>query len=144
MTQVIHTIVELREALAEVQRSGGGVGLVPTMGALHAGHGALIEEARVEGDEVVVSLFVNPTQFNDPGDLAAYPRHRLEEDRQFCAAEDVHWLFAPSVEEMYPEPMKTQVRVADLSAGLCGRRTARPLRRGGDRVRQAVLDRSTR
>ena len=119
MTTVIHTIAELREALAPVRRSGRGIGLVPTMGALHAGHGALIEEARVEGDEVVVSLFVNPTQFNDPGDLAAYPR-TLQEDRRFCEAEDVHWLFAPSAEEMYPEPLKTQVRVADLSAGLCG------------------------
>ena len=104
---------------AELGSLDGVVGLVPTMGALHAGHEALIARARADCDTVVVSLFVNPSQFNDAADLAAYPR---DESRDLALAEaagaDV--VFAPSVEEMYPPGFQTWVEVETLSRGLEG------------------------
>ncbi len=119
MTALIETIAGLREALQAPRRRGETIGLVPTMGALHAGHRALIDRARAECGQVVVSLFVNPTQFNQPGDLAAYPRS-LEADRRICADAEVDWLFAPSREEMYPRPASAYVEVPALAEGLCG------------------------
>lgn len=107
--KIIRTVSELRTALAEA-RSHGTIGLVPTMGALHAGHASLITRARKENDTVVVSVFVNPTQFNNPTDLATYPRTE-EADCALLEQAGVDIAFIPSVEEMYPEE---DTRVFDL------------------------------
>ena len=106
----ISTVAQLREAVADAKKAGATVGLVPTMGALHAGHVSLIERARRECDFVVVSVFVNPTQFNNPDDLRTYPR-TLEADCEKLTAAGVDVAFVPSVEEIYPEP---DTRVFDL------------------------------
>lgn len=89
-------------------------GLVPTMGALHAGHAALIARSVAENAETVVSVFVNPTQFNDPADLAAYPR-RMERDVEIAAEAGATAIFAPAVEEIYPPEFATAVSVAHLT-----------------------------
>jgi pantoate--beta-alanine ligase len=109
--RTIRTIAELRAALAEPRRAGKTIGLVPTMGYLHDGHLSLIRAAREHADLVVVSLFVNPAQFDDAGDLAAYPR---DEHRDAALAHEAgaSLLFAPAVEEVYPPGFTTQVRVA--------------------------------
>lgn len=101
--KVIRTIKELQAAVAEAKSAGKTVGLVPTMGALHDGHISLIERARRECGIVVVSDFVNPTQFNNPEDLLTYPRTEEADCRKMEAA-GVDIAFIPSVEEMYPEP----------------------------------------
>ncbi len=95
----------------------GVIGLVPTMGALHAGHTALLRAARADSDVVVASLFVNPVQFSDDGDLSAYP-HDLERDAVHAAAEGVDVLFAPSAEEMYPPGFATWVVPEGAAEGL--------------------------
>jgi pantoate--beta-alanine ligase len=109
--RTIRTIAELRAALADPRRHEKTVGLVPTMGYLHEGHLALIAAAREQADLVVVSLFVNPAQFDDASDLAAYPR---DEQRDAAMAQEAgaSLLFAPPVEEVYPPGFTTQVRVA--------------------------------
>ncbi|MBQ8581668.1 MAG: pantoate--beta-alanine ligase [Alistipes sp.] len=99
--KVVTTVNALREALAEVNPQG--VGFVPTMGALHAGHRSLVERARKENETVVVSVFVNPTQFNDKGDLKRYPR-TPEADAALLEAAGADLVLMPSVEEIYPEP----------------------------------------
>jgi len=96
------------------------VGLVPTMGALHGGHAALIDAARRECDVVVVSIFVNPLQFNSQDDLARYPR-TLDADVAFCREHGADFLFAPSAEEVYPEPPECTVDVGRLADHLCGK-----------------------
>ncbi len=101
--QYIESRHELTLALRAFQGDGKRVALVPTMGALHKGHISLVEQAKREGDIVVVSVFVNPTQFNNPQDLQSYPR-TLELDRELLAQAGVGIMFAPTVEEMYPEP----------------------------------------
>ncbi|MGN6799927.1 MAG: pantoate--beta-alanine ligase [Gaiellaceae bacterium] len=101
----------------------GLVGLVPTMGALHAGHAALFEAARPDCDVLVASVFVNPTQFSEPSDLIAYPRD-LERDATFAAEHDVDVIFAPPVEEMYPENFATWIEPGGAAEGLEG--THRP------------------
>lgn len=108
--KVISTVAQLREAVADAKKAGVTVGLVPTMGALHAGHVSLIERARRECDFVVVSVFVNPTQFNNPDDLRTYPR-TVDADCEKLSAAGVDVAFVPSVEEIYPEP---DTRVFDL------------------------------
>ncbi|MCM1050652.1 MAG: pantoate--beta-alanine ligase [Paenibacillus sp.] len=100
--EIIRTVAELKAKLDEA-RTRGTIGLVPTMGALHAGHLSLIERARRENDTVVVSVFVNPTQFNNPTDLATYPRTE-EADATLLENAGVDYAFMPSVEEVYPEP----------------------------------------
>ena len=111
----IDTIAGLRSRL----HGAPSVGLVPTMGYLHAGHRSLIEAAARENDEVVVTLFVNPLQFAPGEDLAAYPRD-LEGDAATAEAAGATVLFAPSVAEMYPRPVLTTVLVADVSARMEG------------------------
>lgn len=104
--EIIRTVAELKAKLDEA-RTRGTIGLVPTMGALHAGHLSLIERARRENDTVVVSVFVNPTQFNNPTDLATYPRTE-EDDAALLENAGVDYAFMPSVEEVYPEPDNRQ------------------------------------
>ncbi len=100
---IISTVAELRLAVSKAKAEGKKVGLVPTMGALHRGHISLVERARRECDFVVVSVFVNPTQFNNANDLKTYPR-TLDADCEMLRAAGVDVAFAPSVEEVYPEP----------------------------------------
>ena len=101
--KVVHTISELKSLLAGFRAEGKSVGLVPTMGALHAGHASLVSRSVRENDVTVVSVFVNPTQFNDKNDLAKYPR-TLDADCQLLESIGATIAFAPSVEEVYPEP----------------------------------------
>lgn len=108
--QVIRTVDNISELCAKAKKEGKTIGLVPTMGALHAGHISLIERARKENDIVVVSVFVNPTQFNNPEDLRTYPRTEKADCEKLEAA-DVDYAFIPSVEEIYPEE---DTRVFDL------------------------------
>jgi pantoate--beta-alanine ligase len=112
-------VADVRARCDEARRAGQTVGLVPTMGFLHAGHRALMKSARADTDLVVVSLFVNPTQFAPSEDLAAYPRDP-EGDRAAAEAEGVDVLFTPGVDEMYPEGARTTVHVAGLTDRLCG------------------------
>jgi len=117
--KVIRTIAELRTELVEPRRAGRQIGLVPTMGAFHDGHLSLIRRARVACDVVVVSLFVNPSQFNDAGDLEAYPRDP-ERDAALVAELGVDYLFAPAVDEVYPPGFATTVSVAGVTDTLEG------------------------
>jgi pantoate--beta-alanine ligase len=103
MMKIVNSIKELRLQLDEDKQKGKKVGLVPTMGALHAGHISLVKRCVAENDVCVVSIFVNPTQFNNPNDLLTYPR-TLDEDCQLLESSGCTYVFAPSVEEMYPEP----------------------------------------
>jgi pantoate--beta-alanine ligase len=109
--RTIRTVAELRAALAEPRRNGKVIALVPTMGYLHEGHLSLIGAARDTADLVVVSLFVNPAQFDDASDLAAYPRDE-QRDAGLAQEAGADLLFAPPVEEIYPHGFTTQVRVA--------------------------------
>jgi pantoate--beta-alanine ligase len=117
--RTIHTVAEIRAYVAAARRDGRTVGLVPTMGAFHAGHHSLMRAARERCDEVVVWLFVNPAQFEEESDLAAYPR---DEARDAAAAAElgVDVLFAPSVDEVYPPGFATSVHVDGLSDVLEG------------------------
>jgi pantoate--beta-alanine ligase len=115
--RTLRTIPELRAAL-EPSRTGT-IGLVPTMGALHAGHVALIEAARADCDVVVVSLFVNSAQFDERTDLDAYPRDEAR-DGELAAAAGADYLFAPTHDELYPQGFQTWVDVEALSRGLEG------------------------
>lgn len=119
MLQVLDTIAATRAAVSQ-RRSKGTVGFVPTMGALHAGHASLIQHARRECDTVVVSIFVNPLQFDRPDDLERYPRS-LDTDLELCRAHGVDLVFAPTVSEMYPRPMEMGVDVGRLADHLCGK-----------------------
>jgi pantoate--beta-alanine ligase len=117
--EVLDTIAATRAAIDQ-RRSQGTIGLVPTMGALHRGHASLIERARRESETVVVSIFVNPLQFDRPDDLTRYPRS-LEADLELCRKQGVDLLFAPTVSEMYPRPMEMGVDVGRLADHLCGK-----------------------
>jgi pantoate--beta-alanine ligase len=121
-SDVITSIPRVRDRVAEARRSDGRtrVGLVPTMGALHAGHTRLIETARAECDLVIVSIFVNPLQFDRPEDLEKYPR-ALQPDVDLCSALGVDVVFAPSVAEMYPEPPDCAIDVGRVAEHLCGK-----------------------
>ncbi len=115
--KTVRSIDELRRELADRR---GSVGLVPTMGALHAGHLALIRAARAECDTVVVSLFVNPAQFDETADLAAYPRDEAA-DAELSAGAGADLLFVPPRDEIYPPGFQTWVDVEELSRGLEGK-----------------------
>jgi pantoate--beta-alanine ligase len=119
--KVICTIDELRAICDETRRADRTVGFVPTMGFFHAGHRSLMRAARAADDLVVVSLFVNPTQFGPDEDLDAYPRD-VEGDTRAASDEGVDVLFTPTVDEMYPDPGVTTVHVSGLTSGLCGAR----------------------
>jgi pantoate--beta-alanine ligase len=117
--EVARTIARVRAWREDRRRAGERVGFVPTMGALHQGHARLIETARQRGDHVVVSIFVNPLQFDRKDDLEKYPR-TLEADLEICNALGVELVFAPGVDEMYPvEPLCT-VTVTRITDRLCG------------------------
>lgn len=120
---IVRTIADLRARVAAWRVEGYSVGLVPTMGALHAGHLALVKAAVRETDRVVASLFVNPAQFGPNEDLDKYPRREAEDAAKF-QAEGGALLFAPPVEEVYPDGFATTVTVSGLTEGLCG--AARP------------------
>jgi pantoate--beta-alanine ligase len=117
--RTLRTVGELRTALAPARRAGLTIGLVPTMGALHEGHLALIHRARQQCDEVVVSLFVNPSQFNDSADLERYPRSE-QRDAGMAAEAGADLLFAPPVDEVYPPGFATAVEVLGLTDRLEG------------------------
>ena len=116
----VHTIDEMRHAVRGARDRGATIGLVPTMGAFHGGHLSLMRRARAQTGFVVVSLFVNPAQFENPADLTAYPRDEAR-DASMAEREGVDVLFAPVAAEMYPEGFATTVTVAGLSEPLCGR-----------------------
>ena len=101
--KIIQTISELKTELSAARQMGKSIGLVPTMGALHAGHASLVRRSVSENDVTVVSIFLNPTQFNDKSDLERYPR-TLEADCQLLDSCGAQIAFAPSVAEVYPEP----------------------------------------
>jgi pantoate--beta-alanine ligase len=117
---VVADPAEIHALLDGWRRNGATVGLVPTMGNLHAGHASLLRRARRENDRLAATIFVNPLQFNDPTDLAKYPR-TMDEDLEVCRTEEVDVVFAPSVEAMYPKGATTIVQVRGLEDPLCGR-----------------------
>ena len=117
--KVIHTIKDLQAELSVLKAQGKKVGLVPTMGALHAGHASLVKRSVNENEVTVVSVFVNPTQFNDKNDLVKYPR-TLDADCKLLEACGETFTFAPSVEEMYPEPDTRQFSYAPLDTVMEG------------------------
>ncbi|MEH0007311.1 MAG: pantoate--beta-alanine ligase [Flavobacteriales bacterium] len=112
-------ICDLRTFLGRQRRAGLQIGLVPTLGALHEGHAALVEAARRQNEMVVVSIFVNPTQFDSSTDFKTYPRD-FQSDLAFCERHGVGVVFHPSEAEMYPEPPGTRISVPDLTRHLCG------------------------
>jgi pantoate--beta-alanine ligase len=117
--KTIRTVKDLRAALAPDRRTGLTIGLIPTMGALHEGHLSLIERAREQCDRVVVSLFVNPAQFDERSDLERYPRQEAD-DARLAAEAGADLLFAPSVEEVYPPGFATTVDVLGVTERLEG------------------------
>jgi pantoate--beta-alanine ligase len=117
MTAIVHTIADLRTAIAAWRKSGARVGLVPTMGALHEGHLALVRATQSRADKVVASIFVNPAQFAPHEDFDRYPR-TLESDAAKLASVGLDLVFAPSVAEMYPQGFATRLEVGGPSAGL--------------------------
>ena len=119
MTEVIRSAASLREKVSAWKRSGMLVGVVPTMGALHDGHLSLARAARAQSDRVIVTIFVNPMQFNNPEDLKKYPRDEAH-DLALLEAEGVDVLFAPGPEEVYPEGFATKVSVAGVSEPMEG------------------------
>lgn len=117
--KVIHTIEQLRAIILEAKQARKSIGLVPTMGYLHEGHLTLATKACEENDVVVMSIFVNPTQFGPDEDFESYPRD-LERDTQMAASVGVDYIFAPSVEEMYPQDGGIAIRAGRQATLLCG------------------------
>ncbi len=122
--KIIRTVENLRKELASPRKVGKIIGLVPTMGYFHEGHLSLMDVAKKNSDVVIVSLFVNPTQFGPNEDLEKYPRD-FERDRQLAEERGVDIIFYPDKEEMYPDPFFTYVMTEELSKVLCG--TSRPI-----------------
>ncbi len=119
MMEVIHEVAAARAHCARLRREGAALGFVPTMGALHAGHLSLIERARRENDRVAVSIFVNPTQYDDSADLERYPRP-FAADLAACEAAGADLVFAPSSGELYPDGYSFRVSESELSRELEG------------------------
>lgn len=117
--KILRTVAEVRAAVGDARREGKGVGLVPTMGAFHEGHLSLMRRAREQNDLVVVSLFVNPTQFGANEDLGAYPRDDAR-DAELADREGVDILFAPAASEIYPDGFATSIHVAGVTEVLDG------------------------
>ena len=117
--KVARTIADLRSQIASWRRSGERIGLVPTMGALHAGHLALVRAAQAECGRVVATIFVNPKQFAPGEDLGSYPRREMA-DLDLLRGAQIDLAFVPAAEEIYPPQFSTLVRVGDLTDGLCG------------------------
>ena len=117
--KVIQKIVELQNELFSYRKNNKTIGLVPTMGALHAGHASLVKQSVKENDVTVVSVFLNPTQFNDKGDLERYPR-TLEADCQLLEACGADYVFAPTVEDIYPKPDNRQFEFSPQSTVMEG------------------------
>lgn len=119
MTRVFHDPVAWRhERLAQI-RAGVTLGFVPTMGALHEGHLSLVRRSRAENDRTLVSIFINPTQFDDPGDLAQYP-HTLEEDLEMLRREGAEFVLAPATHQLYPDGFRFRVIETELSCVMEG------------------------
>ena len=118
--KLVHTVNELRQELDIQRKAGKKIGFVPTMGALHEGHASLVRYAVAENEIVVVSVFVNPTQFNDKNDLLKYPR-TLEADCELLEKEGAAYVFVPTVEEIYPEPDTRQFSYAPLDTVMEGK-----------------------
>ena len=118
--KVISSIVEMHKTSLGLRNRGKSVGFVPTMGALHKGHTSLIEKAKKDNDGVILSIFVNPTQFTAGEDYYSYPRD-IEKDKTTASDIGVDYLFLPSADEMYPEGYKTFVNVEDITEPLCGK-----------------------
>ncbi|KUO73115.1 MAG: pantoate--beta-alanine ligase [Clostridia bacterium BRH_c25] len=121
--RVARTVREIREIVTEERRAGKNVGFVPTMGYFHEGHLSLIKRAKSENEFVIVSIFVNPTQFGIGEDYEAYPRD-LEKDSKLAESAGANVIFHPSVQEIYPQGYKTFVEVEGITSRLCG--TSRP------------------
>jgi pantoate--beta-alanine ligase len=117
--QIIRDLDSLKTALCELRKDGTTIGLVPTMGALHAGHMQLVHEAAAVADHVVTSIFVNPTQFGPNEDLDAYPRQE-NADAEMLEQAGVAILWAPTVDQVYPDGFASSIRVSGVSKGLCG------------------------
>lgn len=118
-TTIVRTLAELRATVAAWRRAGHSIAVVPTMGALHEGHLSLVRAALGKAGRVIVTLFVNPKQFNSAADLAAYPRTE-KEDAAKLAPLGAHMLYVPDAEEIYPDGFATTVSVSGVSEGLCG------------------------
>lgn len=121
---LVKNISEIKDLVSEWKKEGNTIGLVPTMGYLHEGHESLIKKARKENDKVIVSVFVNPTQFGPNEDLESYPRN-IEKDRELCESCGVDVVFNPESVEMYKNNASTYVNVEGLTEGLCG--ASRPI-----------------
>ena len=119
MIKTIHDSREMQRRLGEIARSGRSIGFVPTMGALHRGHVSLVERAVAENDTVVVSIYVNPTQYDDPDDLANYPRP-LEADLEKAEAAGAHLALVPAYEDLYADDYRFRVSEGKLSRELEG------------------------
>jgi len=118
--KIFHTINDMQKFSRQQQRLGKTIGVVPTMGYLHAGHLSLIDAAKIHADIVIVTIFVNPTQFSPNEDLSNYPRD-FDRDCELCEAHNVTAIFAPEPEEMYAENCTTWVNETSLSQGLCAK-----------------------
>jgi len=120
LMRIIRSTSSLQQLIKKIKLTGRTVGFVPTMGALHEGHRALLRRCRRENDIVVLSVFVNPKQFGPKEDLAKYPR-REHDDKKLAKKEKVDIIFLPSVKEMYPEGYVTYIEVERMTQALCGR-----------------------
>jgi pantoate--beta-alanine ligase len=116
---IVRTLAELRATVAAWRKDGAKIAVVPTMGALHEGHLSLVRAALARAERVIVTLFVNPKQFNSAADLAAYPRTE-DSDAAKLSPLGAHMLYAPNAEEIYPDGFATNVSVSGVSDGLCG------------------------
>lgn len=118
--EITNTINDTRKIIKEWKKQGLSIGLVPTMGYLHEGHESLIRQAKKDNDRVIVSIFVNPTQFAPNEDLATYPRN-MEKDKEICKEAGASLIFNPNVIEMYPSNFYTYIEVNSLTKNLCGK-----------------------